>query len=67
MFNSRELATLLAALLFWREEITPHSTAIAMPYFASLELPPIEPLSHHEIESLMQRLKRMLDSTSLGS
>ncbi len=39
MFSQRELATLLAALLYWREEMSVQSVAIQRPYFKSIGMP----------------------------
>jgi hypothetical protein len=47
--TEREIATILAALLFWREEMCPHDSAITQPYFETVGLPSIAPLSADEI------------------
>ena len=60
MFTTREPATLLAALLFWREEMCPHGREIMRPYFASLELEHVEPLSADDLERLSERLRALL-------
>ena len=60
MFTTRELATVIAALLFWREEMCPHGREVMRPYLASLELEHVEPLSADEIERLSQRLRALL-------
>lgn len=64
MFSPREIATLLAALLFWKEENAPHGPNVARPYLDHFGLADIEPLSVEEIEDLCQRLQRLLDSGS---
>jgi hypothetical protein len=57
MFTIRELATVLAALHFWREEMSPHSRAIMRPYFKTIGFPRAVPLSADEIVGLSQRLR----------
>ena len=64
MFQPREVATLLAALLFWREENAPHGSDVARPYLAHFGLSEIEPLSVQEIEALYPRLQALLDADS---
>jgi|GEM_PF-3351989 len=59
MFNTRELATLLAALQFWREEITPHGPEIAEPYLVAIGMPGVAPLRPAEIERLARRLRTL--------
>jgi hypothetical protein len=55
--TEREIATILAALLFWREEMCPHDPAIMQPYFETVGMPSIEPLSADEIVVLSERLR----------
>jgi hypothetical protein len=57
MITPREAATILAALLFWREEMCPHDRSVMKPYFVGLGLGEQEPLSATEIEELSQRLR----------
>ena len=58
MFDQRELATILAALLFWSEEITPSGNDTASHYLKSVKMPGVEPLTVHEIRRLSARLRR---------
>ena len=67
MFSPREVATLLAALLFWREENAPHGPNVTRPYLEHFGLGHIEPLSIEEIEQLYERLQALLDSDAEGS
>ena len=60
--SSRELATLLAALLYWQEEMCPHGREIMRPYFETLELQQFEPLSAEEIREVSRRLRAGLDA-----
>lgn len=57
MLHPREAATVLAALLFWQEEMCPHDPAVMRPYFETLGLAGIEPLSADEINELSARLR----------
>ena len=57
MITPRETATIMAALLFWREEMCPHDRSVMKPYFEELALGEQEPLSATEIEELSQRLR----------
>ncbi len=66
MFSSREVATMLAALLFWREENAPHGPEVTRPYLAHFGLSEIEPLSVDEIERLCQRLRQLISPESGG-
>lgn len=56
MYTKRETATILAALLYWREELCPHGAAIMGPYFKAVGLPRVKPISAAEIEKLAARL-----------
>lgn len=60
MLNLRETATILAALLYWREEITPHGRSIARPYLQQFGLEAVMPLSDAAIRRLCRRLQRSL-------
>lgn len=55
--SDRELATILAALLFWREEMCPHDPAVMRPYFEAIGRPDIEPLSADDVVALSERLR----------
>ncbi len=51
--TDRELATVLAALRYWQDEMSPHASAAAYPeHFAK----GIEPLTTEEIDELCSRL-----------
>ncbi len=52
MLIQRQLATLRAALQFWREEICPHGEAAARPY---LDFDQITPLTMNEVDELRDR------------
>jgi hypothetical protein len=58
MFNERERATLLAALLFWREEITDNGNTSAGPYLKSVGREGATPLAVDEIQRLARRIRR---------
>ena len=58
MLSSRETATVLAALQFWRQEMCPHGRAVMQPYFADFGLEKMRPLNLREIGQLMDRLRR---------
>jgi len=62
MFVRRELATVLAALRYWQEEITPHGEHAARKYFESLKLRGIRPLSAAQIVRLSKRLRTELET-----
>jgi hypothetical protein len=62
MLNSREAATLMAALLFWQEEMCPHDPAVMRPYFETLGLYRLEPLSAAEITQHSKRLRNLFES-----
>ena len=57
MLSSRETATVLAALQFWRQEMCPHGRAVMRPYFADFGLEKVKPLTVKEIGQLMDRLR----------
>jgi hypothetical protein len=57
MYTKRERATVLAALLFWREELCPHGARIMGPYFKAVGMPRVKPLSANEIKGLSARLR----------
>lgn len=58
MFDTRELATVLAALLFWSEEITPSGNDTARHYLKSVKMSGVQPLTLREIRLLSTRLRR---------
>ncbi len=60
MYTKRETATILAALLYWREELSPHGPKIMRPYFKAVGLPRVRPLSADEIIKLSARLRASL-------
>lgn len=60
MLTKRETATILAALLFWREEIVPHGRRIMRPYFRTVGVARVEPLTGAEIERLSRCLRASL-------
>ncbi|MES2793340.1 MAG: hypothetical protein V4719_27260 [Planctomycetota bacterium] len=62
MLDTRELATVLAALLFWREEICPSPHETARPYLKLVGMAGIDPLNSGEIKRLSARLRRLYDS-----
>lgn len=55
--TQREIATIRAALLFWREEMCPHDPAIMQPYFETVGCSDIAPLTASELENLSERLR----------
>jgi hypothetical protein len=57
MLTVKETANILAALLYWREEMCPHGPVIMRPYFKALGFPRIKPLNAGEIVALSKRLK----------
>jgi hypothetical protein len=57
MITLRELATTLAALMFWKEEITPSGNRTARPYLKAVGMRGIKPLTADEIERLATRLR----------
>jgi len=52
--QTRELATIRAALQFWRDEIVPHGEQLARPYF---DVDQVVPLSNPEIQDLQQQFQ----------
>ena len=63
MLTAQETATVLAALLYWREEMCPHGRAIMRPYFAHFKLARKTPLNAQEIEQLCERLRASLSKS----
>jgi hypothetical protein len=64
MFDTRELATILVALLFWSEEISSSGNDTARHYLKSVKMTGIEPLNVGEIRGLSARLRRSYHSKS---
>lgn len=60
MFSRREVATLLAALTYWREEMCPHGRAIMRPYFRAVGYDQVTPLNRTEIVRLSIQLQRFV-------
>jgi hypothetical protein len=60
MTTKRETATMLAALLYWREELCPHGAKIMRPYFKAVGAPRARALSPEEIKQLSARLRASL-------
>ena len=60
MYTKRETATILAALLYRREELCPHGPKIMRPYLKTVGLPRVRPLSADEIIKLSARLRASL-------
>ena len=59
MFNTQELATLLAALQFWKEEIVTNGNETARPYLDHVGMVGIEPLSMKDVKRLSRRLRTL--------
>ena len=59
MLTLRELATTLAALIFWKEEITQNGHRVARPYLKSAGMTGVKPLTGDEIERLSDRLRSL--------
>jgi hypothetical protein len=55
--SKREIATLLAALHYWREEMSSRGPSIKRPYFKAVGFPRAKPLSAAEIVALSKRLR----------
>lgn len=60
ILSPRELATLAAATLFWREEILPHGRRIMAPYFRQIGAATTVPLNRRELERLAARFRKEL-------
>ena len=60
MLTARETATILAALLYWREEISPYGRTIMQPYFRSVGCERVTPLNRTELARLSARLQTHL-------
>lgn len=59
LITLRELATTLAALTFWRDEITQSGNRSARPYMKEVGMSGIEPLHANEIERLSAKLRSL--------
>lgn len=57
LFTRDELATLVAALRFWRDEMLPQDPDLVEPYFDGLGA---DPLPDDQIDPLLDRLRAML-------
>ena len=60
MFTIRELATLLAALQFWQEEMSHHGRWIMRPYLNDVGCERVTPLNRSELARLSARLQAHL-------
>lgn len=60
MLTDRQLATLLCALLYWREEMSGQELEIQQPYFACQGLEHFAPLTAPEVQELAQLLRAQL-------
>lgn len=63
MLSQREIGTLLAALLYWSEEMLPSGRPIMQPYFRDLGLRRMTPLNRRELARLSSRLRALLSSS----
>lgn len=59
MITLRELATTLAALTFWRDEITQSGNRSARPYLKEVGMSGIQPLDADEIQRLSAKLRSL--------
>lgn len=62
MLTVRELATTLAALAFWRDEITQSGDFSARPYLKLVGMSGVKPLTADELEQLSAKLRRLATS-----
>lgn len=62
--SPRELTTLAAALLFWREEMAPHGRRIMEPYFRQIGAGSTVPLNRRELARLATRLRKEVAARS---
>lgn len=60
ILSPRELQTLAAAIVFWREEMLPHGRRIMAPYFRRLGAATTMPLNRRELEQLFSRFRHEL-------
>ncbi|HEY0983007.1 hypothetical protein [Schlesneria sp.] len=59
MITLRELATTLAALMFWKDEIAQGGNQSARPYLKGVGMRGIKPLNADEIEQLAAKLRSL--------
>lgn len=59
MITLRELATTLAALMFWKEEITRSGDRTARPYLKAVGMKGVTQLTADEIERLSVKLRSL--------
>ncbi len=59
MINLRELATLLASLAFWKDEITQSGDFSARPYLKTVGMGGMTPLTAAEIDQLSAKLRSL--------
>jgi len=59
MITLRELATLLAALAFWKDEITQSGDFSARSYLKTVGMSGVPPLTATEIDQLSARLRSL--------
>jgi hypothetical protein len=62
MLTQRELATTLAALTFWKDEITQSGDCSARPYLKLVGMQNVQPLTVEEIDELAAKLRRLAAS-----
>ncbi len=60
MLTLRELATALAALAFWKDEITQSGDFSARPYLRAVGMPEAQPLTADEIDQLSAKLRFLI-------
>ncbi len=59
-FTKPELATIVAALNFWSEEIVPYGNSFAIPHLRTTGVEDHEPLNAEEVQQLMNRIQQSL-------
>ena len=59
MITLRELATLLAALAFWKDEITQSGDFSDRPYLKTVGMDGVQPLTATEIDQLSAKLRTL--------
>lgn len=64
ILSPRELTTLAASLVFWREEMLPHGRRIMEPYFRQIRAATTVPLNRRELERLAARFRKELAAHS---
>lgn len=63
LLSRKEIATLIAALRYWQDEMAPHGPESARPYFEGLDA---DPLTANEFQMLLDRLLEAVSSESEG-